>query len=142
MHAVPPDPAPQAHPGRPYTALVVDDQVADQDLHCLLLQRWGMRTISAGDGLEALAYTRSVRPDVVLADLGMPQLDGWALLDRLRAAPETARIPVLLVTAHGGDATALRAHAAGAAGVLVKPLDVVALQAALARVLGAPTDDR
>lgn len=138
MHAVPPHPAPQALPNRPFTALVVDDRVADQDLHCLLLQRWGMRTIAAGDGWEALAYTRAVRPDVVITDLGMPRLDGWALMARLRAAPETARIPVLLVTAHTGDVTALRARAAGALAVLGKPLDVTALQAALARVLASP----
>jgi CheY-like chemotaxis protein len=142
MRVVESHPPPQAPPDRPFTALVVDDRVADQDLHCLLLQRWGMRTIAAADGWEALAYTRTVQPDVVVADLGMPRLDGWALLARLRAAPETARIPVVLVTAHASDAaTAERAHAAGAAAVLGKPLDVTALQAALAQALGSARRD-
>jgi CheY-like chemotaxis protein len=142
MHVVPPHPVPQALPNRPLTALVVDDRVADQDLHCLLLQRWGLRTIAAADGWEALAYTRTVQPDVVITDLGMPRLDGWALMARLQAAPETARIPVVLVTAHAHDAnTAERAQAAGASAVLGKPLDVTALQAALARALSTPTDD-
>ena len=130
----PPLPPPD---GRPRTVLVVDDQAADQDLHCFLLQRWGLRAIAAGDGWEALAYTRAVRPDVVITDLEMPGLDGWGLLARLRAAPETARVPVLVVTAHAAPLTDARARAAGAAGMLGKPLDVRAFRDAVERALAA-----
>lgn len=122
----------------PCTVLVVDDRAADQDLHCLLLRRLGMRAIAAGDGWEALAYTRSVRLHLVVADLDMPRLDGWGLLARLRAAPDTARLPVLLVTAHADRVSAERARAAGAAAMLGKPLDVRAFGDALARLLAPP----
>lgn len=134
--AAPPvtDTPPSPHAAAP-TVLVVDDAIADQDLHCLLLQRWGLRALAAGDGWEALAYARAVRPDAVVTDLEMPGLDGWGLLARLRAAPETAHVPVLLLSAHAAAVTADRAHAAGACAVLAKPLDRAALRAALERAL-------
>ena len=138
----PASPSEAPHAGdRIPTVLVVDDREADQDLHCLLLHRWGLRAIAASDGREALAYTRAVRPDAVVTDLRMPHLDGWGLLAHLRAAPETAGIPVLVVTAHEVDAPTERARTAGAAAVLLKPLDVRAFREALTRALASADPD-
>jgi CheY-like chemotaxis protein len=116
--------------------LVVDDVAADRDLHGMLLRADGLRTVDAADGWEALVCARTLLPDLVIADVRMPGLDGWALLARLRAAAATARIPVLIVTGglHQVDTfTRLGSRVA----LLGKPLSRDALRAAVAALLGA-----
>ena len=85
----------------------------------------------AATGDAALDLLATTRPDVLLLDLEMPGLDGWGLLERLRAAPDDAAIPVLLVTAHAHGVSSDRLRAVGVAAMLAKPLDVRAFRAAL-----------
>jgi CheY-like chemotaxis protein len=115
--------------------LVVDDEAADRELHCLVLRGAGARTVAAADGVEGLVCARTLLPDLVVADLRMPLLDGWGLLARLRAAPATAHIPVLLVTVDAADVPGAVARAAGFSGVLAKPLDLGDLRRAARALL-------
>ena len=130
--ATPAFPAPD---GRPAIVLVVDDAAADRDLHCLAVRTWGLHAVAAADGWEALVCARTLLPDLVIADVRMPRLDGWGLVARLRAAPETARIPVLLVTADAGATRAARLETTAGVALLAKPLDLRALRDAAARAL-------
>ena len=82
------------------TVLVVDDDPDMRFMLKLLLERGGYQVTQAGDGLAALHSIKAQMPDLVLTDLRMPMMDGAELLVRLRAAEETAKLPVILITAY------------------------------------------
>ena len=95
--------------------LVVDD---DQDMVRLLSQMirsapGGYRVLRAYDGDEALDRLRERRPDAVILDLSMPTLDGYRLLERMRADPATSTLPVIVVTARGADVGRDGCHISG-----------------------------
>ena len=100
--------------------LVVDDN-ADMRLHLsrLLQARW--RVSSAPDGVTALQRIRAHAPDLVLADIMMPGLDGFGLLDELRKDAATADIPVMLLSARAGEEASSQGLKAGADDYIVKP---------------------
>lgn len=126
------------------TLLVVDD---DADIRLYVRQcvlgdgdRIG-KVIEAADGESALTALRTHRPDVLVCDVFLPRLSGYALCERLRADPATSRIPVLLLT--GGttpDETTRRAREAGADGVLFKPFNARRLCDAIERVIRRARD--
>ena len=87
--------------------------------------------VMAHDGAAALEAARSVRPDLVLADVMMPNLDGFGLLQALRADAATCGTPVILLTARAGEDSAVEGLEAGADDYLVKPFSAIEL---LARV--------
>jgi CheY-like chemotaxis protein len=78
--------------------LVVDDQRTNAELVAGLLRNLGYEIEVAFDGEEALEAVRSSPPDLVVSDIVMPRVDGYELCRRLRANPETALLPVILVT--------------------------------------------
>jgi CheY-like chemotaxis protein len=85
-----------------HVVIVVDDVPADRDLLCLLLRTWGPRPVATADGWEALVCARTLLPALVITDPRMRRLDGRGLLALLRAGPEAAHIPVLVVTGEAG----------------------------------------
>jgi CheY-like chemotaxis protein len=124
-------------PEAPATVLVADD---DADIVAALkvrLGKAGFAVLAARDGAEALRLARDGGPGVILLDIKMPAGDGFTVLERLRAEPETARIPVLFLTANPQDANRERAAALGAAGFVAKPYDGVELVAVVRKALEA-----
>jgi len=100
--------------------LVADDNADMRDYLARLLGRhWGVT--AAGDGIAALEAARRERPDVIVSDVMMPRLDGFGLLEQLRADPDLAEIPVLLVSARAGEEARIEGLEAGADDYLVKP---------------------
>lgn len=89
----------------------------------------------ARNGREALDAARSVEVDAVLMDYSMPVMDGEAALVALKAAPETSRLPVVIITGETDAAVRKRCEAAGALSVLKKPIDAAELHAVVARAL-------
>lgn len=83
--------------------LVVDDDDAVRRLVATTLSREGLDLDQASDGVEALARIAERRPDVIVLDLEMPELDGFGVLERLREKPETRSIPVIVLS--GRDVT-------------------------------------
>jgi uncharacterized protein (TIGR02266 family) len=114
--------------------LLVDDAPLFLELGSLFLARSG-EVITANDGAQALALVAKQRPDVVVADLDMPHLDGAELCRRLKADPERHGIRVILVTS--GDEAEQRARAvrAGADDVIAKPIGRIALIQSVNRFL-------
>ncbi|HZT17367.1 MAG TPA: response regulator [Gaiellaceae bacterium] len=106
----------------PPTILVVDDVPANRKLLEAVLARHGYDVVTAADGHGALELVESHRPDLVLLDVLMPGLDGYAVCNRLRASEETAVLPVIMVTSSTGEERA-RAIEAGADDFVVKPLN-------------------
>ncbi|WP_372624400.1 response regulator [Falsiroseomonas sp.] len=78
--------------------LVIDDDAATRDLVSRFLRREGFAVRCAADGAEGLAMARELRPVAILLDVMMPRMDGWAVLTALKADPELAETPVVMVT--------------------------------------------
>ena len=112
------------------TVLIVDDNPDMRSyLARLLAPYWNVRV--AADGAEALDVVRTDAPDLVLSDVMMPNLDGFGLLNAMRADPATATIPVVFLSARAGEEAAVEGLGAGADDYLVKPFSGLEL---LARV--------
>lgn len=102
------------------TILLADDNADMRDyLRRLLSRRFSV--IPASDGIEALDLARKHRPDLVLADVMMPQLDGFGLLAALRSDDQTRTLPVILLSARAGEEARIEGLGAGADDYLVKP---------------------
>lgn len=121
-------------PGR---ILVVDDLATNRILMKVHLAEAHYDVLQAEGGLPALEIARREVPDLILLDLMMPDLDGIAVCKRLRAAPETARVPIILVTAATDSETRLRALEAGADDFLSRPVDELILLARVRSLLRA-----
>ncbi len=120
------------------TILLVDDSRVTRELMKVYLIARGVSLVEAADGLEALERIRAQRPDLVLADLRMPKLDGPGLCQRLQADPATRSIPVLILTSDKDSASARRCLEAGAREVLTKPIQPQPLLQAVERSIGTP----
>ena len=101
------------------TVLVVDDEPDILLLHRLNLEAAGHNVVLAADGLTALGRIADERPDAVILDVMMPVLDGWSVLARLQADPDSP--PVLVVSAKSSPGDIARARRLGAADFLPKP---------------------
>lgn len=120
------------------TILVVDDTLNDRRLIRRLLQRYkSYRVYEAHSGVEALQLVRERRPDMIVADLTMPEMDGFTLLEHLKADPETADIPVVVVSAKNLTADEREMLAANTESVWTKGgFDTRALVDHVVRTLG------
>jgi CheY-like chemotaxis protein len=92
-----------------------------------LLRLHGYEVKEANDGREALDCVGEFRPQLVMTDLMMPGMDGIELIRRLRAAPETADVPILAITADSSAQAEQRAREAGTADFLTKPVELSSL---------------
>jgi len=100
--------------------LIADDNADLRDyLERLLARHWDVEAVR--DGRAALAAVRERRPDLILSDAMMPELDGFGLLAELRADPGTSQLPVILLSARAGEEAAVEGLAAGADDYLLKP---------------------
>ena len=100
--------------------LVADDNADMRDyLHQLLGHYWTVETVA--DGEQALLALERELPDVLLADVMMPRIDGFALLHMIRERPAIATLPIILVTARAGEETAIEGLLAGADDAIIKP---------------------
>ena len=116
-------------PGRLETILVVDDDEANRDVLGRRLQRLGYGVIDARDGVEALARMVAGGVDLVLLDVMMPRLDGFAVLGRHHDDPAIRDIPVIMISALDDMGSVVRCIEAGAEDYLTKPFDPVLLKA-------------
>ncbi|MES2692756.1 MAG: response regulator [Verrucomicrobiota bacterium] len=111
--------------------LVVDDQPINVQLLKRKLEREGIRIITAYNGLEALEAVKRDRPDLILLDVMMPDMDGIEVCQRLQANPDTHGIPVIFITARTAKESKLEGLGVGAVDYITKPID---LDETLARV--------
>ena len=107
---------------RATTILVVEDNEASRDALSRRLARRGYRIVLAVDGLEAVSIGRSVRPDLILMDLGLPGIDGWEATRQLKSDPATSQIPIIVLSAHAMTNDRDMALAAGGDDFDTKPV--------------------
>ena len=119
------------------TVLLVDDEEDIRTVGQIALEDvGGLLPLLAGTSDEAVALANSGHPDLILLDVMMPGTDGPGTLARLRAAPATASIPIIFLTAKAQKADVQRLLALGAAGVIAKPFDPMTLVDEARKILG------
>ncbi len=92
---------------------------------------FGYDIVAATDGVQALLLAKSVNPDVILMDMGLPKLNGWQTTQRLRARADTAHIPIIALTAYALDDDRKRALGIGCDAFEPKPIDFTSLLATI-----------
>jgi DNA-binding response OmpR family regulator len=103
--------------------LVVDDEAAIRLVCRLNLRIAGFETIEAADGEAALELARSERPDLILLDIMLPNVDGFGVAEELASAAGTREIPIVFITARSDRNDELRGYEAGGVGFVTKPFD-------------------
>jgi len=112
---------------RDRTVLVVEDNEDARYVMRLQLERIGYLVIEAQDGKEAVEVATNGRPDIILMDLSLPIMDGFAATEKIRASDGLAGVPVIAVTAHQETDFREGARAAGFDAYVTKPIDIKCL---------------
>ncbi|MBZ0278452.1 MAG: response regulator [Anaerolineae bacterium] len=107
--------------------LLVDDDWMNREIIQVQLELAGYRVIAAHGGEQAIELAHTDHPDLVLSDIRMIGMDGYAVCRALKSHSDTAHIPVILVTAHITEDDSYHANMVGAAGILLKPFDTASL---------------
>jgi len=103
--------------------LLVEDNELNRDMLVRRLNRAGLEVISAGNGQQALNLMLSAQPSVVLMDMNLPVLDGWAASRQARKDERISHIPIIALTAHASEADRRNALEAGCDDYATKPVD-------------------
>jgi signal transduction histidine kinase len=124
--------------------LVVDDDPGARELITGMLEGFGAEVRMAENGQAALTLLLSIRPDVLVADLGMPEMDGYALIEQVRALDPDygGQTPAVAVTAYASPQDRLRALQAGYQNHVAKPVEADELAIVIACLAGRPTQDK
>lgn len=115
--------------------LVIEDSASVRRLIEVCLRVLGVEVSSASDGVGGLNAIRDSRPDAVVLDIGLPGLDGWEVLRRIRNDQETASIKVLVLTAHAQPEMADKAAKGGADSFMTKPFRPLDLRTQVEKLL-------
>lgn len=118
------------------TILVIDGHADTRLLATARLKKHGYDTVFATDAMQAIVLARQTRPDAVLLDLGLPDGNGFVVLEQLRAITPPSGIPVILMTANELAESEVKVLDAGAAFFLRKPVQEEALIAAVEHAVG------
>jgi CheY-like chemotaxis protein len=122
------------------TILVIDDEPALRSVLSTMLEVFGYSVVEAGSATFALSLLEEIKPDLILTDVMMPDMDGLTLIRRMRSEPSWSDIPVLVISAKTTPDDRMAAEMAGASGFLAKPFSAADLKAAL-RSLTLPVPD-
>lgn len=116
--------------------LLVEDNEMNRDMLSRRLARQGFEVTVAVNGEEGVGLATSTQPDLILMDLSLPVVDGWEATRRIKAEPATARIPVIVLTAHAMVEEKEKAMAAGCDDFDIKPVDFPRLIGKINALLG------
>src|SRR5881394_2463864 len=119
----------------PKKNLVVDDDAELVELVCFNLKQAGYATGTASNGVEAIKKARTIVPDLILLDVMMPELDGFAVCEILRRDSTTASIPIMMLTALSSELGRLAGLSSGASDFLPKPFSPRLLIARIEQLL-------
>jgi DNA-binding response OmpR family regulator len=115
--------------------LIVDDESFTIDMLKVFLNMNGFEGIGALNGEDGLVLVKVEQPDLLILDLMLPDIEGYEVCQRIRSFPETASLPVLILSARVDSASKERAFAAGADAYLVKPVQFPLLLSELNRLM-------
>ena len=115
--------------------LLVEDNDMNRDTLARLLGRRGYAVAVAGDGAKAIELAEQTKPDIILMDLDLPIIDGWEATRIIKSAPQTEKIPVLVLTANTSPEARHEAFAAGCDEFSIKPIRLADLVKAMEALL-------
>jgi len=115
--------------------LVVEDNEDNRDSLARRLERRGFEVLMATDGKHGVEMAAAERPDLILMDMNMPEMDGWEATRRIKAAPGAADVPVIALTAHAMTGDRERALEAGCSDYHTKPVEFPKLLAQIETLL-------
>lgn len=118
-----------------HRVLVIEDSASVRRLIEVCLRVLDVELSAAEDGLRGLELARSAMPDAIVLDIGLPGMDGWEVLRRLRSESTTAHIKVLILTAHAQPEVAEQAVAGGADDFMTKPFRPTELRERIEKLL-------
>ena len=118
--------------------LIAEDNPVNRELLRELLEMRGYTVSEACDGQEALTMVAEIRPDILLLDIGMAVLDGYGVARKIRGDPKFATLPILAITAYAMQGDREKILQSGFDGYLAKPIDAIALEQELVRLLSKP----
>ena len=116
------------------TILTVDDSVSMRMLLKSALSAQGFQVEGANDGVHGLERMHELAPDLLITDINMPRMDGFELIEAVRALPQFRGTPILVLSTEFSDEKKARARSAGATGWITKPFEAAKLGAAIRRV--------
>lgn len=120
----------------PEKILIVEDEEATRETWTEFFNNTGYQIAQSGDGQEALEMARREQPDIILLDLRLPKIDGYQVCQKIKGDPETAQIPIIMITAFlTGPSDTVRGIEYGADDYLSKPVDLDVLAARVKMVL-------
>ena len=120
--------------------LLVEDNEMNRDMLSRRLIRKGYEVVIAEDGAQGVAMAASETPDLILMDMSLPIIDGWEATQKIKAADQTAAIPVIALTAHAMAADREKALAAGCDDYDTKPVELPRLLEKIENLLGSGSD--
>jgi DNA-binding response OmpR family regulator len=120
--------------------LIVDDSRTALMMTSLLLDKQQFTVLTASSGEEGVAKALAERPDLILLDVIMPEVDGFAVCRRLRQEESVRGVPIIMVTTRGEESNMEAGYSAGCNEYMTKPVDSVALAAKIANYLGDPLE--
>jgi CheY-like chemotaxis protein len=115
--------------------LLVEDNEMNRDMLARRLQRRGYQVSVATDGGEGVAKARAEQPDLILLDIGLPVIDGWEAIRKLKGAEETSQIPVIALTAHAMVGDRERAMESGFDDYDAKPVEFERLLVKISKLI-------
>jgi two-component system cell cycle response regulator DivK len=115
--------------------LLVEDEELNRDMLGRRLGRKGFEVLVATDGAQAVEAARAHAPDLILMDMSLPVMDGWEATRLLKASPDTARIPVIALTAHAMAGDREKAMSAGCDDYDTKPIEFARLVGKIETIL-------
>ena len=118
--------------------LLVEDNEMNRDMLSRRLVRKGFEVLLAVDGAQGLEMAQSSRPDLILLDMSLPVIDGWEAARRLKAAAQTAAIPIIALTAHALSGDREKALEAGCDDYDSKPVELPRLLEKIQALLPKP----
>lgn len=135
-----------AHNGKPEHAppekgdliLLVEDDEDSRFVYQLLFEDQGFQVLMAASGEEGLRLAREAKPQAIIMDVSIPGVDGWTATQRLKADPQIADIPVIVLTAHAFPEDRHRAEAVGCDAYLTKPCEPREVLEEVRRQLAGP----
>ncbi len=106
-----------------HRVLVIEDNEQNMYLITFMLERAGHQVVQAQDGLEGIGLAESENPALILLDIQLPEMDGYAVAGELKRNPSTAHVPIVAVTSYAMVGDRERALDAGCSGYIEKPID-------------------
>lgn len=120
----------------PKKILLVDDSETILEMERMILQQDRYEVVTARDGQEGVTKALALKPDLILMDVIMPRLDGFAAVRRLREHSDTSHVPIVMVTSKAEAESLETGYESGCSDYIIKPIDRMELVAKIKNLLG------